>query len=62
MYGHQLKIPLIKPNGDPPENSYNIAEIWKKYFSELLNVHTANEYRQPTIHSVKLSVPLAKFQ
>jgi hypothetical protein len=37
-------------NGDLLEDSYNILKRWKKYFSQLLNVHNVSDVRQIEVH------------
>jgi hypothetical protein len=38
-------------NGDLLEDSHNILNRWKKYFSQLLNVHNVSEVRQIEVHT-----------
>jgi hypothetical protein len=41
---HQPKRDLVKDeNGDFLEDSQNILNRWKNYFSQLLNVHRVND-------------------
>jgi hypothetical protein len=42
-------------NGDLLADSYNILNMWKNYFSHLLNVHNVNDVRQIAVH---MSEPL----
>jgi hypothetical protein len=44
-------------NGDLLTDSHNILNRWKKYFSQLLNVHNASDVRQIEIHMAELLVP-----
>jgi hypothetical protein len=42
--GYQLRNNLVKDeNGDLLVDSHNILNTWKKYFSQLLNVHNVSE-------------------
>ena len=36
---------------------HSILARWRKYFSQLLNVHGVNDVRQPEIHTVETLVP-----
>jgi hypothetical protein len=44
-------------NGVLPADSHIILNISKKYFSHLLNVHRASDFRQIEIHTAELLVP-----
>jgi hypothetical protein len=46
-------------NGDLLADPHNILDRWKKYFSQLLNVHRVSDVRQIEIHTctAELSVP-----
>ena len=37
-------------------DSYSIVAWWRKYFSQLLNVHGINDVRQTEIHATEPSV------
>jgi hypothetical protein len=38
-------------NGDLLEDSHNILNRWKNYFSKLLNVHTVRDVEQIDVHT-----------
>jgi hypothetical protein len=40
-------------NGDLLADSQNILIRWKKYFSQLLNVHNVSERRQIEVHTAE---------
>jgi hypothetical protein len=44
-------------NGDLLSDSKNILNRWKKYFSQLLNVHSVSDVRQVEIHTAEPFVP-----
>jgi hypothetical protein len=44
-------------NGDLLAESHNILNRWKKYFSQLLNVHNASDVRQIEVHMAEPLVP-----
>jgi hypothetical protein len=44
-------------NGDLLADSHNILNTWKKYFSQLLNVHRVSDVRQIEIHTAEPLVP-----
>jgi hypothetical protein len=44
-------------NGDLLEDSNNIFNRWKHYFSQLLNVHRVSDVRQIEIYTADLLVP-----
>jgi hypothetical protein len=43
--------------GDLLADSPNILNMWKKYFSQLLNVHNVSDVRQIGIHTAEPLVP-----
>jgi hypothetical protein len=45
-------------NGDLLADSHNILNSWKKYFSQLLNVHNFSDVKQTEIHTAELLVPV----
>jgi hypothetical protein len=56
--GYEPKSNLVKDdNADLLAVSHNILNTWKKYFSQLLNVHRAINVRQTEIHTAELLVP-----
>jgi hypothetical protein len=44
-------------NGDLLEDSHNILNRWKSYFSNLLNVHNISDVRQIEVHMAQPLVP-----
>jgi hypothetical protein len=44
-------------NGDLLADSHNIVNRWKKYFSQLLNVHRVRDVRQTEIQTAEQLVP-----
>jgi hypothetical protein len=44
-------------NGDLLEDSHNILNRWKHYFSQLLNVHNVSDVRQIEVHTAEPLVP-----
>jgi hypothetical protein len=40
-------------NGNLLEDSHNILNRWKNYFSHLLNVHNVSDVRQIEVHTVE---------
>ena len=38
-------------------DSYNIVVRWRKYFSQVLNVHWVNDVKQTEIHTAETLVP-----
>jgi hypothetical protein len=44
-------------NGDLLADSQNILNMWKNYFSQLLNVHNVSDVRQIEIHTAEPLVP-----
>jgi hypothetical protein len=56
--GYQHRSNLVEDeNCDLLADSSNIVNIWKSYFSELLNVYNVSDVRQIEIHSAELLVP-----
>jgi hypothetical protein len=56
--GYQPRINLVKDeNGHLFAYSHNILNQWKKYFSQLLNVHNITDVRQIEVHMAELLVP-----
>jgi hypothetical protein len=52
--GNQQKNNLVKDkNGDLLADSHNILNMWKNYFSQLLNVHNVREVRQTEVHTAE---------
>ena len=43
--------------GDLVADSHNIAARWRKYFSQLINVHGVKDVRQAEIHTAEPLVP-----
>jgi hypothetical protein len=43
-------------NGDLHADSHNITNIWKNYFSQLLNVHNVSHVRQIEVHAAETLV------
>jgi hypothetical protein len=44
-------------NEDLFEDSHNILNRWKNYFSELLNTHNVRDVRQLEVHTAEPLVP-----
>jgi hypothetical protein len=44
-------------NGDLLVDSHNILNMWKNYFSQLLNVHNVSGVRQIEVHTAEPLVP-----
>jgi hypothetical protein len=44
-------------NGELLPDSHNILNRWKKYFSQLLNVHNVSDVRQLKVHTAEPLVP-----
>ncbi|PNF43474.1 hypothetical protein B7P43_G10812 [Cryptotermes secundus] len=58
MRGYQPSSNLMKDeNGDLLADSHNILNMWKNYYSQLLNVHRVSDFRQTEIHTAELLVP-----
>ena len=56
--GYQPRIIIVKDEeGDLVADSHSIITRWKNYFSQLLNVHGANDVRQEEIHTEEPLVP-----
>jgi hypothetical protein len=56
--GNQPRNNLVKDeNGDLFEDSHNILNGWKKYFSQLLNVHTVSDVRHIEVHTAEPLIP-----
>jgi hypothetical protein len=56
--GYQPRNNLVKDeNGDLLEDSHNILNRWKNYFSQLLNVHRFGDVRQIDIQTAESLVP-----
>jgi hypothetical protein len=56
--GYQPRSNSVKNgNGDLVADSHNILNRWKKYFSQLLNVHRVSDVRQIEIHTAEPLVP-----
>jgi hypothetical protein len=56
--GYQPRSNLVKDkNGDLLADSHNTANRWKRYFSQLLNDHNVNDFRQTEIHTAEPLVP-----
>jgi hypothetical protein len=56
--GYQPRSNLVKgENGDLLADSHNILNMWKNYFSQLLNVHWVSEVRQIEIYTAEPLVP-----
>jgi hypothetical protein len=57
--GYQPRSNLVKDeNGDLLADSHNILSSWKKYVSQLLNVHNVSDVRQTEIHTAEQLVPV----
>jgi hypothetical protein len=48
---------LKDENGDLLADSHNIVNMWKSYFSKLLNIHNVSDVRQIEIHTTGPLVP-----
>jgi hypothetical protein len=56
--GYQPRNNLVKEeNGDLLEDSHNILNRWKNYFSQLLTVYSIGDDRQIEIHTAQPLVP-----
>jgi hypothetical protein len=56
--GYHPRTNTIKDkNGDLVANSHSILVRWRKYFSQLLNVHGVNDVRQKEIYTAKPLAP-----
>jgi len=55
---YQTGINIVKDEkGDLIANSCSILGRWRNYFSQLLNVHGANDVKQTEIHTAEPLVP-----
>ena len=51
--GYQPRTTIVKDKkGDMVADSHSIMVRWRKYFSQLLNVHEVKDVRQAEIHTV----------
>jgi hypothetical protein len=48
---------MKEENGDLLADSHNILNGWKKYFSQLLNIHKVSDVRQIQVHTAEPLVP-----
>jgi len=56
--GYQPRAIIVKDEkGDLVADFHSIMARWKKYFSQLLNVHGVNNVRQAEIHTTEPLVP-----
>jgi len=56
--GYQPRTIIVKDEkGDLVTDSHSIMTRWRNYFSQLLNVHGANDVRQAEIHTTEPLVP-----
>jgi hypothetical protein len=56
--GYQPRNSLVKDEiGDLIAGSHNILNMWKNYFSQLLNVHNVSDVRQIEVHTAEPLVP-----
>jgi hypothetical protein len=44
-------------NGDMVADAYNILNMWKNYFCQILNVHGINNVRQTEMHAAESLMP-----
>jgi hypothetical protein len=44
-------------NGDLLPDSHSVLNEWKKYFSQVLDVHRASDVRQTEVHTAEPLVP-----
>jgi tRNA(Ile)-lysidine synthase TilS/MesJ len=52
--GFQPRSNLVKDeNGDLLADAHNILNMWKNYFSQLLNVHNVSDVRQIELHAAE---------
>ena len=50
--GYQPRTTIVKDKiGDLVADSHSFMARWRKYFSQLLNVHEVNDVRQAEIHT-----------
>jgi hypothetical protein len=56
--GYQSRTRIVKDEkGDLVADSHSIMVRWRKYFSQILNVHGVSDVRQAEIHTAELLVP-----
>jgi hypothetical protein len=56
--GYQARNNLVKDeNGNLLADSHNIFNMWKNYFSQLLNLHNVSDVRQIEVHTAEPLVP-----
>ena len=52
--GYQPRTTIVKDEkGDLVADSHSNMARWRNYFSQLLNVHEVNDFRQAEIHTVE---------
>ena len=55
---YQPRTNVVKDDkGDLFADSYSILAMWRNYFSQILNVHGVNDFRQTEIHTAEPLVP-----
>ena len=55
---YEPRITIVKgEKGDLVEDSHRIMARWRKYFSQLLNVHEGKDVRQAEVQTVERLVP-----
>jgi hypothetical protein len=55
---YQLRTNTVKyEKGDLVADSYSVLSRWRKYFSQLLNVHGVNDVRQTDLHTTEPLIP-----
>jgi prefoldin subunit 5 len=56
--GYQPRNNLVNyENGDLLADSHNVLNMWKNYFSQLLNVHNVSDVRQIEVDTAEPLVP-----
>jgi hypothetical protein len=55
--GYQPISNLMKDRNGDLADSHNSLNRWKKYFSQLLNVHRVSDVRQIEIHTAEPLIP-----
>jgi hypothetical protein len=55
--GYQPRSNRVKDENNLLAYFHNILNIWKKYFSQLLNVHRVSDVTQIEIHTAERLVP-----
>jgi len=56
--GYQPRTIIVKDEkGALVANPHSIMEKWRKYFSQLLNLHEDNDVKQAEIHTVEPLMP-----